>query len=597
MKPMAEALARQGRGPDSMLMHVAPAEVAGIAALTGQQPTINPVTGQPEGFVFLAPLLGAVGGAMGLGPLGTAALTGVGTAAITGDLKRGLVAGLTSGLASELGEGLSDVLSDGAGDVAEGVAESLTDGATDVAAQAGVGVNTAVEQAAQSDLVKTGIGGFDKLNQAVAGKLGEMSTTGQLLGTAMGSGQLAQMDYEDMLRQQGRAFEDEREAKRAQAYMDLKRAQLAAQPSLSSGFSGSQAPMSYNLPRRGMQEGGTTTTQPTAPTSLQQAILDRAARQTALSPEDQRVLESYYSQYSADRPADVVPDINVPDYGPNFSVGPYSDEDFMDIRNRGPRGRFGRFIDDDVTQDFSIADEFGAGSRAVSVQQGLRGRNVVAPPRDYRPGFEPEFSYYQADPDYIAVPDRSYRPVTQGIQSTGSYFEDVTKKQEGGSIELRTPFGQEEVSSGGIANVPTSMRADMPTKEEVLMVASALTGQTERANEIIEMFVAKYGSDAFRMIRDMVLKAGNPDAQTEGLIRGEGSGMDDLVSGTIGRSDPVAVSPGEFIVPADVVSGLGDGSTDAGSQELYNMMDRVRMGRGGTTKQAPAINAEAMLPA
>ena len=51
--------------------------------------------------------------------------------------------------------------------------------------------------------------------------------------------------------------------------------------------------------------------------------------------------------------------------------------------------------------------------------------------------------------------------------------------------------------------------------------------------------------------------------------------MDDKVPGMIGDQQPVAVSPGEFIVPADVVSGLGDGSTDAGVEELHGMMDRV----------------------
>ena len=73
--------------------------------------------------------------------------------------------------------------------------------------------------------------------------------------------------------------------------------------------------------------------------------------------------------------------------------------------------------------------------------------------------------------------------------------------------------------------------------------------------------------------------------------------MDDKVPGMIGDQQPVAVSPGEFIVPADVVSGLGDGSSDAGAKELDKMMDRVRMARGGTTKQAPSIDAGKMMPA
>jgi hypothetical protein len=110
------------------------------------------------------------------------------------------------------------------------------------------------------------------------------------------------------------------------------------------------------------------------------------------------------------------------------------------------------------------------------------------------------------------------------------------------------------------------------------------------------MFVEKYGPEMFRQVREFILQNVAPNAQTEGMIRGQGSGMDDKVPGMIGDQQPVAVSPGEFIVPADVVSGLGDGSSDAGAKELDKMMDRVRMGRGGTTKQAPPIDARKAMP-
>jgi hypothetical protein len=65
------------------------------------------------------------------------------------------------------------------------------------------------------------------------------------------------------------------------------------------------------------------------------------------------------------------------------------------------------------------------------------------------------------------------------------------------------------------------------------------------------------------------------------------------VQGMIGDSQPVAVSPGEFIVPADVVSGIGDGDTNSGVKELEGMMDRVRQERTGTTKQPAPLGAMA----
>ena len=94
----------------------------------------------------------------------------------------------------------------------------------------------------------------------------------------------------------------------------------------------------------------------------------------------------------------------------------------------------------------------------------------------------------------------------------------------------------------------------------------------------------------------MILQSMEPNAQTEGMIKGQGGGMDDQVMGTIGGQQPVAVSPGEYIVPADVVSGLGDGSSDAGAQELDRMKDGVRMARGGTTNQPPPFDARRVMP-
>jgi len=129
------------------------------------------------------------------------------------------------------------------------------------------------------------------------------------------------------------------------------------------------------------------------------------------------------------------------------------------------------------------------------------------------------------------------------------------------------------------------------------MVAAAIAGVIDNGDAVIEMFVQKYGPEMFAQIRDMVLQSIQPNAQTQGMIEGPGGGMDDMVGGMIGAEQPVAVSPGEYIVPADVVSGIGDGSSDAGAQELDAMMARVRMARGGTTEQAPAIDAQRMMPA
>jgi len=90
-------------------------------------------------------------------------------------------------------------------------------------------------------------------------------------------------------------------------------------------------------------------------------------------------------------------------------------------------------------------------------------------------------------------------------------------------------------------------------------------------------------------LREQVLTSIVPDAQTEGIIAGQGGGMDDMVGGMIGDQQNIAVSPGEYIVSADVVSGLGDGSTDSGADRLDKMVDMVRMQKNGTSKQPETL--------
>jgi hypothetical protein len=81
------------------------------------------------------------------------------------------------------------------------------------------------------------------------------------------------------------------------------------------------------------------------------------------------------------------------------------------------------------------------------------------------------------------------------------------------------------------------------------------------------------------------------------MLKGPGDGMSDSIPATIGRKQPARLADGEFVVPADVVSHLGNGSTDAGAKKLYSMMDKIRKARTGKKKQAPAVKADKYLPA
>jgi hypothetical protein len=80
------------------------------------------------------------------------------------------------------------------------------------------------------------------------------------------------------------------------------------------------------------------------------------------------------------------------------------------------------------------------------------------------------------------------------------------------------------------------------------------------------------------------------------MLKGPGDGMSDNIPATIGGKQPARLADGEFVVPADVVSHLGNGSTDAGAKHLYKMMDQIRKARTGRKAQGKQINADKYLP-
>lgn len=80
-------------------------------------------------------------------------------------------------------------------------------------------------------------------------------------------------------------------------------------------------------------------------------------------------------------------------------------------------------------------------------------------------------------------------------------------------------------------------------------------------------------------------------------LDGAGDGMSDSIRANIGGMQEARLADGEFVVPADVVADLGNGSSNAGAERLYSMMDRIRQARHGTTKQPPEVNVNKALPA
>jgi hypothetical protein len=93
---------------------------------------------------------------------------------------------------------------------------------------------------------------------------------------------------------------------------------------------------------------------------------------------------------------------------------------------------------------------------------------------------------------------------------------------------------------------------------------------------------------------------GGPVSFAEGgqnYLDGQGDGMSDSIPATIEGKQPARLADGEFVIPADVVSHIGNGSSKAGSKQLYTMLDRIRKARTGHTKQGKEIKPHKYLPA
>ena len=148
-----------------------------------------------------------------------------------------------------------------------------------------------------------------------------------------------------------------------------------------------------------------------------------------------------------------------------------------------------------------------------------------------------------------------------------------------------------------------SSKSSSPNDKEIIVqaVKAIKSGTPDDMNKVaLADFVQRFGEDALMDLVDSVQRGDFEDISNmnEGMIRGPGDAMDDLVPAkNTENGEDILLSGEEFIVPGDVVSGLGNGSSSAGADELYKMMDRVRVSRTGTPEQPPQIKAGGLLPA
>jgi len=722
MQPMAEAIAQQGRYGDSMMVHMNPIEVEGLASLmpNGQMP-INPMTGQPEAFAFLIPMLSsmfapaaftALGGGATTGLAGlmttiganSALASGIGsglaTTALTGDVKKGLASGLTSfGIGSAMGAA-ADATSDAAQTALTGldtaeeavkVAQKGLSGAESVVAEVGglpeptamAGLRGTPEQiAAQKQLVEaknqlaskelfrdaaqdklTGIRSDytigDRISApfsrkgASAGFKQFMSPEG-FIPTAVGASYGAELEFQDAMDAEGRRLEEERAADE-QASRDIMEQSFAQvrqdYPEMSNQYNPyvysqggivSVNPAQYAKTLKGLSDvagpidmnaGGVVNMVEGGPASIiyntspsgagkgsvggatggrgSPAARNRQAKirgTTLVAPEagyrpgfdaEHRFFQNIAKKEDppASTPTPVVPpDYDLPyfpeDGTPKFSADPFMNAVVGDaMSGLSPQFLGMEGIDPKEFMTLQKRAE-GLGRQGLAAKKKLRGLR------------EKQAEEFEKAAQYeIDIADMAFSDQTDDFQ--GRVQEQQSSAMEnpylsGFNPRFRGSIGMQE---GGITDIPVPQGFDESIEQDSIELIEqtemAIRGRLspEEAEIIINRFIDEYGAEAFNSLRNQILQEIVPDSQTQGLIEGQGGGMDDQIQGMIGDQQRVAVSPGEFIVPADVVSGLGDGDTDAGADELDAMMDRVRVERTGTTEQPPRLSAGGLLPA
>jgi len=148
------------------------------------------------------------------------------------------------------------------------------------------------------------------------------------------------------------------------------------------------------------------------------------------------------------------------------------------------------------------------------------------------------------------------------------------------------PSTQAALASGDTRSVAETMQTLGYSPAEVAQATGANVADVQAAYDAALAPETYYG-----------YAQGGEIAMAKGrYLQGETDGMADELPAQIGKDQPAALSHGEFVIPADVVSHMGNGNSDAGAKKLYQMMDKIRMARTGNKKQGKKINPDKFMP-
>jgi len=574
-------IASRGRYGDTTLVHMNPTEVAGLAQMGAM--TINPQTGLAEAFGFkdLIPIAASIVGGVFGGPVGAGLGSGLATGILEGDLKKGIAAGLTS-------YGFGSILQ-GAGAAAKG-AEAASKVAAEETAKAGTEELTS--QALGSALEELGSAGTEALVQEVGKEALSETAKAGIAEASQAAGEAATQSALQAAKDSSTSL--------------LTSAKDAFTPvSGAEGFgkftsvfdnlaAGASQPAAY-LP---IGIGGSALGMMEAQEQYEEDLAE-GQRQDLLQREYEAMMRPEPILFSATggltqfvEGGDTKPQVISRQKRPyavntNYLPGLNPEILYFDPATLNPAAQT---IMGDGTPAFETINPMVSNQDIYSnvsrggfdmPSQGVPTQNVIDPYQKYTGVAPPPLLNEPA----IAGPAMNYQalaPIPLSPEEEPDMLEDLSALEKAAALKGAFLFNE-----GGDTSI------DPLIKEAKGFIMGETSDDT-----VVKRFIEKYGTDAFLALREEVLQSLIPNAQTEGLIAGKGNGgMDDDLRGNIGGKETIAVSQDEFIVPADVVSMLGDGSSDAGAKELYNMMDRVRTEKYGTKEQAKPIDSSKVLPA
>lgn len=246
-----------------------------------------------------------------------------------------------------------------------------------------------------------------------------------------------------------------------------------------------------------------------------------------------------------------------------------------------------------LAKTFGLTDEAGKinpaallGLTALLSMAGQGSRGTPAPS-----GYQGSVPKYTAVRERVDIPqDPNRRPGAGGRR----YFSDVSYVAPG-----TTPVETQAAIDAARTTAKTQAATLKPALYPVPQVKAP---EQEKTTEVVKPSPASGVAQLLPMPKydekgNVIAAGGGLMGMAKGrYLDGPTDGMEDKIPATISGKQPARLSHGEFVVPADVVSHLGNGNSNAGAQRLYDMMDRIRKARTGNSKQGKQINPNKYLP-